>query len=123
VEDRGVKTGCIHHQPVEDGKTGPKTMNREIEASDPLAWAIGKFREELLLWIDTELDRLQEREQAADSVMEGQLLGASDLRPPLSNPRQRLDALARLLDDRLKQVQRTAEMSGGAANGNRTAAG
>jgi hypothetical protein len=154
---------------------GPKAMSRAIEVSDPLSWAIVEFREDLLLWIDTELVRLREREQADDLVMAEELataresqfsassspLGVSrgspflqsgiawqepqtgervvdrDLvvettRPPValpelqtepeprparSNPRQRLDALARLLDHRLKQAQGTAETSSGAGKG------
>ena len=48
----------------------PKAMSHEIEVSDPLSWAIGEFREELLLWIDTELVRLRERDQAGDGMME-----------------------------------------------------
>jgi hypothetical protein len=154
---------------------GPKAMSREIGVSDPLSWAIGEFREELLLWIDTELVRLREREQADDLVIEEELAVAREpqfnasssrlgvprgsryfesgiawqeprtreravdrdsvvetlrpsvalperqtdpeLRPPLSNPRQRLDALARLLDHRVKQAQGTAETSDGARKG------
>ena len=131
-------------------------MTRDIDVSDPLSWAIGEFREELLLWIDTELVRLQQ--QIDDSVIdeeqsESEFNGSSSrvsatrespfprtgvargarprervverydpavetLKPPVphreprtdpesrlpvSNPRQRLDALARLLDQRLKQ--------------------
>jgi hypothetical protein len=142
-------------------------MNREIDVSNPLSGAIGEFREELLLWIDTELARL--REQTDDSVVEeepkksqfngsrsrvGVSQGSPFLQtriarqeprtreravehedlalknltphvPPrepatepasrlrLSNPRQRLDALARLLDQRLKQAQGTAEKNDG----------
>ena len=36
-------------------------MSHEIEVSDPLLSAIGEFRKELLLWIDTELARLREQ--------------------------------------------------------------
>ena len=46
-------------------------MTRDIEVSDPLSWAIGEFREELLLWIDTELVRLQK--QIDDSVIDEEL--------------------------------------------------
>ena len=142
--------------------------------ADPLSWAIGEFREELLRWIDTELVRLREREQAENRLMEegraaaswiairrfaaavsGSSPGRRDLqlglgwhesrtrervverdsggrnrRPPRrrflklrdgsrtagrpSDPRQRLDALARLLDDRLKQAQGAAGTWSGA---------
>ena len=151
-------------------------MTRDIDVSDPLSWAIGEFREELLLWIDTELVRLQK--QIDDSVIdeelsESQFNGSSSrigatrespfprtgiargeqrtrervverydpavetLKPPVpqrqprtdpesplpvSNPRQRLDALARLLDQRLKQAQGTAETNGGTSTGGNTGA-
>jgi hypothetical protein len=160
---------------------GPKAMSREIEVSAPLSWAISEFREELLLWIDTELVRLREREQIDDSVLEEEFsaaresqssgsssrLGVSrgspffqsgiagqeprtrlrvvdreDLvvepvrppvalpelqtenepRSPLSNPRQRLDALARSLDQKLKHAHGTAETSGGTRKGTKTGA-
>jgi hypothetical protein len=166
---------------VEDWMIGPKSMSREIEVSDPLSWAIGEFREELLLWIDTELVRLQEPEQVDHPVMEEELAVAREShfsgsssrhgvsrgspffksgiarqeprtrervvdreelvvetarppvalpeldtdpepRPSLSNPRQRLDALARLLDHRLKQAQGTAETNGGTGKGTNTGA-
>jgi hypothetical protein len=156
----------------------PKAMSHDIEVSDPLSWAIGEFREELLLWIDIELVRLREREQAEDLMREEEpaaasgsqfstsssRLGASRVSPyfqpgmtreeprtrqrladrdsvvetarppvvlpelqtdpeprtPLANPRQRLDALARLLDHRLKQAQGAAETSRGAGKGPNT---
>ncbi len=50
--------------------SGPNAMSHDIEVSDPLLRAIGEFREELLLWIDTELVRLREREPAEALVME-----------------------------------------------------
>jgi len=98
----------------------PKAMSQEFEVSDPLSRAIGEFRKELLLWIDTELVRLREPEQADDLVIEEELPIDPEPRPPLSNPRQRLDALARLLDHRLKQAQEAAAPSGGAGNGRNT---
>ena len=62
---------------------GPKVMTRDIEFQDPLSWAIGEFREELLLWIDTELVRLQEREPADDSVIEEEPLRRASLNSTL----------------------------------------
>jgi len=157
---------------------GSKAMSYDIKLSDPLSCAIGELREELLLWIDAELVRLGEGEQAEDQVKEqervaagGSQFGAAssrlglsrgsphfpssiawqeprtcervadrdpmvestrppialpeqqtdpELRPPLSNPRQRLDALARLLDHRLEQARGTAETSSGAGQGPKT---
>jgi hypothetical protein len=92
-------------------------MSHEFEASDPLSRAIGEFRKELLLWIDTELLRLRQPGQADDLVNEEERQIDPEPRPFLSNPRQRLDALARLLDHRLKQAQEAAAPSGGAGNG------
>jgi hypothetical protein len=166
---------------MEDWMIGPNAMNREIEVSDPLSSAISEFREELLVWIDTELFRLRAREQLDDSAIEDEVAAAREsqfsgsssrlgvdtgspsfqsgiarqdprtrqkvvdredpvteaVRPPValsalqtdpeprarvSNPRQRLDALARLLDHRLKQAQGTAETSGGTGKGTNTGA-
>jgi len=101
---------------------GPKAMSQEFEVSDPLTRAIGDFRRELLLWIDTELVRLRQPEQADDLVIEEALQMDPELRPPQSNPRQRLDALARLLDHRLKKAQEAAAPGGGAGNGLNTGA-
>jgi hypothetical protein len=158
-------------------------MSNQAESADFLSRAIGEFREELLLWIDTELARLQEREQEENLVVEevstapksirsgprgGSHLGsqtncdgASPGRPdflsgmerptlrncerftdrnsrdeitglpvaftepetdpepqaPPLNPRQRLDALARLLDHRLKQVEGAAGTCSGVPSG------
>jgi hypothetical protein len=99
-------------------------MNPDCDVSDRLLSAIHAFGEELLLWIDTELDRLREPEQAENARIDDGLIvpNGSQFRvsPPLDiqqaptdperpapvvNPRQRLDALARILDDRLKQAQ------------------
>jgi hypothetical protein len=146
-------------------------MSQGTESADSLARAIGEFRTELLVWIDTELARLQERDQGESPVVgerstaprsmgaglrggsqPGSLTdvdaarpGSPDLRsgmgretlregqsfldrngnteltgptvavpgpetdpPPEANPgnpRERLEALARLLDQRLKQVE------------------
>jgi hypothetical protein len=157
-------------------------MSHEAESADSLLGAIGKFREEMLFWIDTELARRQERgpeenaagagspialrsirpgqrggsHLASQANFEGVSLGDPDFpsgmgrelprnpdrsadrnstaeieatsdafpgpetldpqAPPL-NPRQRLDALARLLDRRLKQVGRAAGTSRGSAGG------
>ena len=46
----------------------------------------------------------------------------SELQPSVSNPRQRLDALARLLDHRLKQAQGTGEVSSSTGKGTGTGA-
>jgi len=156
---------------------GTKAMSREIEVSDPISSAIGEFREELLLWIDTELARLRKQADVDDSAMTEDRATTSyaqssrsssrvgvrtgspffqsgiarqqpqthecivgrespaveesvrppvtlpaletdpEQRPPVSNPRQRLDALARLLDHRLKQAQGTAETNGATGEG------
>jgi hypothetical protein len=153
-------------------------MSPDTEVPDRLLSAIGEFREEVLLWIDSELVRLREREQAENRRLEQRLapatgshfsasngrLGASPERPSLqsgtgpreprsletardrepaaenarqpldvpepetdpkppgtgSNPRQRLDALARLLDHRLRQAQGEAATRTGAGNGRDT---
>jgi hypothetical protein len=56
-------------------------------------------------------------EAARPPVARPDLQTNSDLRSSVSNPRQRLDALARLLDHRLKQAQGTSEVSGSAGEG------
>ena len=56
-------------------------------------------------------------ETARPPVARPELQTDSDLRSSVSNPRQRLDALARLLDHRLKQAQGTSEVSGTAGEG------
>jgi hypothetical protein len=93
-------------------------MSHDSEVSDALSWAIGEFREELLLWIDTELSRLREQEPAEKAarrpVIPPEPKSALEPRAPVSNPRQRLDALARLLDHRLKQARGASESSRGA---------
>ncbi len=161
-------------------------MSHEAESADLLARAIGEFREELLLWIDTELTRLRGRAAEESPVIEESSTGpdlvhtgqtgefrfgspthidtqspgrpesppgvrratlrdpeafadrsaAAETRepqvafprpeadpesqaPPL-NPRQRLDALAQLLDRRLKQVEGAADPSGSVPGGTRT---
>ena len=158
-------------------------MSQGTEAADSLSRAIGEFRTELLVWIDTELARLQGGDQEESPVVEERAttpgsIGAdrsggsypgtrthseasrpggpdllsgrgretprdgemfaegslkaeipgpalavpgseTDLHPqadPL-NPRQRLEALSRLLDHRLKQVDGAARTSCGATTG------
>jgi hypothetical protein len=149
-------------------------MEPDSDLPDRLLSAIGDFRQEMLHWIDSELDRLREREQAEarrneqgpasaplahfgatsrrhlstsgwlhhppaaassehhrlelasdrDPVPENarQLPDAPrpapDAEPPAtdSNARQRLDALARLLDSRLKQSQAEAGTRNGAGS-------
>jgi hypothetical protein len=156
---------------VQEWTIGSKLMSHDTEVPDPLLLAIGEFREELLVWIETELVRQREREQAENRVMEerpaaatgspfgvsSSRLGASPGRPylesgmdgreprirervadgdsvvesarpsvavtgletdsepraRLTNPRQRLDALARLLDHRLKRAQGAAATGSG----------
>jgi hypothetical protein len=61
-------------------------------------------------------------ETARPAVARSELQMDSDLRSSVSNPRQRLDALARLLDHRLKQAQGTAEVSSSADKGTSTRA-
>lgn len=143
-------------------------MTHQIEETDPLASAVAQLREELVLWIDTELARLhehvdeqvREEERAAFAASQEPLstsrfhqvkgnrpvhnaatdrVEPSDERlparelfeptvitpaaysspsaeaespTPVPNPRQRLDALARLLDHRLKQAHEEAESKG-----------
>jgi hypothetical protein len=96
-------------------------MSHEIEVADPLLRTIGEFRKELLLWIDTEMVRLHERVQADESVVETvtplaalpEPQTAAEPQSHTSNPRKRLDDLARLLDHRLKQAQGAAASSAG----------
>jgi hypothetical protein len=146
-------------------------MNDDTEVSDPLSRAIAEFREELVVWINTELGRLQQWDEDENLVLEdgsaapvstgssqeagsgvgsrasrlwarlvradppsamgwephrnGQRVAVGDAAKesgwssatvpgpetepkPQASPldsRQRLDALARLLDHRLKQAQ------------------
>ena len=61
-------------------------------------------------------------ETARPAVALPELQSDSDLRSSVSNPRQRLDALARLLDHRLKQAQGSAEVSSTADKGTSTGA-
>jgi hypothetical protein len=144
---------------VHDWRHGFKVMKPDNEAADPLCSAIRELREELLMWIDNELERLRAGEPAENRRpddgpatasklgLPSSRVGASSGRPHLqlglarqesrsrerdaetdsfkenprpaiedperetdpdplvhaSDPRQRLDALARLLDHRLKQ--------------------
>ncbi|MFI5457474.1 MAG: hypothetical protein ACHRXM_18685 [Isosphaerales bacterium] len=156
-------------------------MSHDAEVLGSQSRAIADFREEILLWIDTALVRLREREQEESLVMEeksapaaltrlsmergsqtqsrarrpGVSLGGTELepvmrwegtrntgeiagpdslsdpaRPPIVAPRPeagtkskslpldsltRLDALARLLDQRLKVSQEAASNSYGAS--------
>jgi hypothetical protein len=155
-------------------------MSHEAESADSVSGAIGKFREQMLFWIDTELARQQERgpaenaagagsaialrtirsgrrggshlasqsdhegvslgypdfpsemgrelprdpDRSADRNATAEIKAASDEFPgpdtldpqaPPLNSRQRLDALARLLDRRLKQVGQAAGTSRGSA--------
>jgi hypothetical protein len=101
---------------------GAKAMRQEATESDSLSRAIGDFRDEFVGWIDTELARLREREREESLVSKGHdapgappshaapVTESGAQAPPL-NPRQRLDALARLLDCRLKQSQGAGEPS------------
>ena len=93
---------------------GAKAMRHEAMESDSLSRAIGDFRDQLVSWIDTELAHLREREREESLVMkEHEPAGpppsyavsetGSGAHTPSLNPRQRLDALARLLDHRLKR--------------------
>jgi hypothetical protein len=172
---------CVDKTIVADWVIGSKVVNSDTDVRDPVARAIAEFRQEFLLRIDTELVRLQEREQAANRLTEeevvaatGSQFGASSSRvggsprrpylqsgtgwqesrateraadrdsvaeaerPPVdvpeleidpeprvppSDPRQRLDALARLLDNRLKRAQGTAGTRSGAVIGPNTEVG
>jgi hypothetical protein len=107
--------------------------SHECPAVDSLSRAIDEIRKELLLWIDAELARLQEGEPGetperfADRRSEAEITGPpvtfpepeTDLEPqaPPLNPRQRLDALARLLDQRLKQAEGVAGTTCGSTSG------
>jgi hypothetical protein len=112
-------------------------MSHGVEPADPLARAIAEFRNEFLLWIDREVARAQgpeflaemgpqpprEAERFADRMAHAEISGApvagtgEETEPQPQdgpgNPRHRLDALARLLDHRLKQVEGAAEASRG----------
>jgi len=99
-------------------------MSHDADVLDSLPRAIAEFREKVLLWIDTALVRLREREQEESLAMEDLL--SVPTRPPIVAPRpeagtrsksspldslERLDALARLLDHRLKASQEAASNS------------
>ncbi len=79
-------------------------MSDDGEVSDPFSRAIVGFREEVLLWIDTALARLRQAEQDEGVVTEERSEDALN----------RLDALARLLDRRLKLSAGAASTSAGA---------
>ena len=160
----------MHFGPLpEDWMVGTKAMSDEIEVFDPLPSAIGELREELLIWIDTEMARLREhvdvlaREDEGTAARSSRFTASSSRHvanrggsrarsalarpapatresgadrgpdvetasPPItpseqpsdhesrlsgSNPRERLDALARLLDHRLKQAQEDTKTRSG----------
>jgi hypothetical protein len=124
-------------------------MGDEAGSTDSLTRAIDGFRRELLLWIDTELARLQalEQDERADPSRMGSGIsrdreGSADrnsdaemARSPVTLPAsgadletqaaplnscQRLDALARLLDRRLKEVEGAAPAASQGAIGGRS---
>lgn len=100
-------------------------MSDPIVPPDRLTQAIGEFREELLGWIDDEIGRLRERPrdltiERAPIATRGVLVetappsvAPTEPRTGAANPRERFDALARLLDDRLKQARGADESNGG----------
>jgi hypothetical protein len=107
-------------------------MSDDAEVLDSLSRAILEFRDEILLSIDTALVRLREREQDESVALEersaparltpwGKECGSQTHSPdPRSNSTpvdsfQRLDALARLLDQRLKSSQEAVSNSPGAS--------
>jgi len=55
-------------------------MSDDAEVLDPLSRAIVEFREEILLWIDTALVRLREREQVESVAMEERSAPAASTR-------------------------------------------
>jgi len=108
-------------------------MSREAEVLDSLSREIAEFRETVVLWIDTALVRLREREQEESLAMEktpapaaltrlradrgpqtrSPETGTKSTSPP-SDSLKRLDALARLLDQRVKVSQEAVSDSAGA---------
>jgi hypothetical protein len=102
-------------------------MSHDTRVPDALSTAIAELRQELVGWIDGELARLRERERqrpvdlmrntARDSTAETMRPAAAppesaadhEPRSAHSNPRDRLDALARMLDRRVKQAKGAGE--------------
>jgi hypothetical protein len=96
-------------------------MGQDEADEDPLLKAIGEFRQELTQWIDGRIASL--REQDADQP---HLARADDLDPrprptepveanPAGDSRNRLDLLARHLNDRLRGSEAARAGAGGLA--------
>jgi hypothetical protein len=79
-------------------------MSVDEEGADLLIGAIGEFREELIQWIDNQLAQLRERETRFAVPVNGNGSGTLPAAEPVagSDARHRLDALARQLNERLR---------------------
>ncbi len=82
-------------------------MSVDEEGADPLIGAIGEFREELIQWIDTQLAQLRERDArlAVPAIANGQSTIAAAEPVAGGDARHRLDALARQLNERLRNTE------------------
>ncbi len=93
-------------------------MSDDDPVMGSLSWAIADFRDEVLLRIDTALKRLRERDQQESQSVDRRLVTTRLVRPDINvvqssaetsaephssslDSLERLDALARLLDQRL----------------------
>jgi hypothetical protein len=98
-------------------------MSDEAWVVGPVARAIADFREEVLLWIDNALIRLRDRESGESRAIEQRFAPGTLARSgaeresemPPSDSLKRLDALARLLDQRLKVPQEEGAAGSGAS--------
>ena len=90
------------------GRRGAKSAGIDFQSGT--AGLVSRIRER-----DTGRDRVDEPVRKSVAVPEGQ--ADPNVPTPLANSRERLDTLARLLDDRLKQTQAAAESSAGRAMG------
>jgi hypothetical protein len=99
-------------------------MSEGGKGTDPLLKAIAEFREELIQWIDAQLVILRQREpdqgnssansdHAESRPVTQELIESS----PAADSRQRLNALARQLKDRLRH---SGGSRGGGERGERT---
>ncbi len=117
-----------------DGIVEAPLMSGDADVVDSLSRAIADFREKVVVWIDGTLVRLREREQeerlaaqeksapaalASLRIDRGSPTGSTEtVTQPQSPPMdslKRLDALARVLDRRLKVSEEAAPNSSGAS--------
>jgi len=107
-------------------------MSDDDPVMDSLSRAIADFRDEVLLRIDTALKRLRERDQQESQSVDGRLFTTRFARPVMdvvqssvetsAGPQsssldslERLDALARLLDQRLMATREEISTGSGAS--------